>query len=84
MRKHLRAQIANFLTLEPQVYDTERPPGEIHDRPGQGLVERCVGGPEARETHWGPERAGEGAAEGEAAVFGRVVVVDCTDGEPVC
>lgn len=42
VRQHLCAQVANFLTAELQVADTEGAVGEVDDGTGEGFVERCV------------------------------------------
>lgn len=76
VRHHLRAQLAEPLALEAKVDDAVRPVREVDDGAGERLVERCVGVAEAGETGGCAECLGEGAAEGDAAVFGGVVVVD--------
>lgn len=73
---HLAAEITELLALEAQVDDGVGPVGEIDDGAGEGLVERGVGIAEAGDAGEGAEGLGEGCADGDAAVFGGVVVVN--------
>ena len=76
VRQHLAAQVANLLAPQAEVDDAKGAVRQVDHRPGQGLVEGRVGGAEAGQARGDAEGGGEGAAEGDAAVFGRVVVVD--------
>ncbi len=62
--------------LEPQVVGQPRAPGEIHHRPGQGLVQRAVGVAVAVDPGLVAHRLGQGLAQGDAHVLHRVVGVD--------
>lgn len=73
---HLAAEIADLLALEAQVDDGVRSVGEINDGAGEGLVEGGVRIAEAGDAGEGTEGLGEGGADGDAAVFGGVVVVN--------
>ena len=73
---HLRAQRADLLGLEAEDADEEGPVREVDDRAREGLVQRGVGGAEAREAGARAQRGGEGAAKREERVFRGVVVVD--------
>lgn len=73
---HLGAQVPNLLPLQPELDDAERPVREVHHRPAERLVQRGIGGSEAREARGRPEGLGKGVAQGDADVFGGVVVVD--------
>lgn len=77
VRHHLGAQLAQPLALEPEVDDAVGPVGEVDDGAREGFVEGCVGVAEAREAGRRAEGFGEGATEGDAAVFGGVMVVNC-------
>jgi hypothetical protein len=74
---HLGAEIPNLLPLQPHVYDAEWSVGKIHDGAAEGVVEGAVCGAEAGEACWCAEGLSKGVTEGDADIFGRVVVVDC-------
>lgn len=76
VRYHLRTQVANLLSLEPEVYYGERPVGEVDYGAGQCFVQGRVGVAEAREPRAGAEGGFECGSESEECVFGGVVVVD--------
>lgn len=73
---HLTAELAEVLALEAQVDDGVGSVGQIDDSAGESLVERGVGIAEAGDASEGTEGLGEGGADGDAAVFGSVVVVN--------
>ena len=73
---HLAVQLADRRALEVEAADEERAGGDVKDGAGEGLVEGRVAVAEAGEAGAGAEGRGEGGAEGEEGVFGRVVVVD--------
>lgn len=80
---HLAAEIAELLALEAQVDDGVGPVGEVDDGAGEGLVEGGVGIAEAGDAGEGAEGLGKGGADGDAAVFGGVVVVNWRQQESV-
>lgn len=73
---HFAAEVADALAAEAEVDDGVRAVGEVDDGAGEGLVEGGVGVAEAGEADGGAEGLVEGVAEGDADVFGGVVVVD--------
>lgn len=73
---HLAAQLSEKLALQAQVDDAVGAVREIDDGAGEGLVERGVGVSEAGDAGERAEGLVEGVAEGDADVFGGVVVVD--------
>lgn len=73
---HLAAELAEHLALEAQIDDGVRSVGQIDDSAGEGLVEGGVGIAEAGNAGEGAEGLGKGGADGDAAVFGGVVVVN--------
>lgn len=76
VRHHLGAQAAEPLALEAEVDDAVRAVGQIDDGAAEGLVEGSVGVAEAGEAGGGSEGAEKSRAEGDAAVFSRVVIVN--------
>lgn len=83
---HLAAQLAEPLALEAELDDAVGAVGDVDDGAGEGLVEGRVGVAEAGDALGRAEGGGEGFAEGDAAVFGGMVVVDCdgSDGQRGC
>lgn len=77
VRDHLGAQIPNLLALESQVDNAVRSVGDVDHGSAEGLVEGAVGEAEALDADGGAEGLGKGVSEGDADVFGRVVVIDC-------
>lgn len=73
---HFAAELAEVLALEAQVDNGVGSVGEIDDGAGEGLVQRGVGIAEAGDAGEGTEGLGKGGADGDAAVFGSVVVVN--------
>lgn len=73
---HLGAELAQHLALETQVDNGVRAVGQIDDGARESLVQRGVGIAEAGDASQGAEGFGKGRADGEAAVFGSVVVVN--------
>lgn len=73
---HLGVQGAHGRGREGEVADEEGPRGDVEDGARQGFVERAVGVAEAGDTGARAQRRGEGGAEREEGIFGRVVVVD--------
>lgn len=76
---HLAAEVADLLTLKAELDDTEGAVGQIDDGAGECLVERGVGVAETGEASHGAESFGKGVSEGDADVFGGVVIVDWRD-----
>lgn len=77
MRDHLSAQIANLLAPQTQLHDRAGPVAQVHDGARQRLVQRAVGGAEARHAHGQAQCLAEDGAERDADVFSGVVVVNC-------
>lgn len=73
---HLRAELAEELALEAQFDNGVRSVGEVDDGAREGLVQRGVGVAETGDAGQGAEGFTKGVADGEAAVFGSVVVVN--------
>jgi hypothetical protein len=78
LSKALQA-VGNHLAAE--LTDSIGSVGEIDNGAGEGLVEGSVGIAEAGDAGEGTEGLGEGGADGDAAVFGGVVVVNWMKGE---
>lgn len=76
VRHHLGAQLAKPFTLEPELDDAIRTVGQVDDGPGERLVKRSVGVAEPSDSGEAAQGLVEGVAEGDAAVFGGVMVVD--------
>lgn len=76
MGDHLAAELAQHLALEAQVDNGVGAVGQIDDGAREGLVQRGVGVAEAGDASQRAEGFGKGGADGEAAVFGSVVVVN--------
>ena len=77
---HLAIQLPDHGTLEAEFADEEGARGDIDDGAGEGLVEGRVAVAEAGEAGAGAQGGGEGGAEREESIFGRVVVVDYRKG----
>lgn len=76
VRDHLAAQVADLLAPQAQLHHAVGPVREVDDGAREGFVEGRVGVPEPCEAGGAAEALREGVPEGEAAVFGGVVVVD--------
>lgn len=76
VRDHLAAKLAQHLALEAKVDNGVGAVGQIDDGARESLVQRGVGVAEAGDASQGAEGFGKGGADGEAAVFGGVVVVN--------
>lgn len=76
VRDHLAAQVPDLLALELQADHAEGPVREVDDGARERLVERRVRRAEACQARCAAQRAGERVAQRDAAVLGRVVVVD--------
>lgn len=73
---HLGAELAQHLALETQVDNGVGAVGQIDDGARESLIQRSVGIAEAGDAGQGAEGFGKGGADGEAAVFGSVVIVN--------
>ena len=78
MMYHLAIQLPDHRSLEAEFADEEGSRGDVDDGAGEGFVERGVAVTEASEAGAGAQGRGEGAAEGEEGVLGRVMVIDCS------
>lgn len=76
MGHHFAAELAEELALEAEVDDSVRAVREVDDGAGEGLVEGRVGVSEAGDADEGAECLFVGISEGDAYVFGGVVVID--------
>lgn len=78
MGNHLGAELAKPLALQAELDDAVRPVGEIDHGAGEGLVKGSVSVSVASETGGSSESLGEGVAQGDADIFGSVMIIDCT------
>jgi hypothetical protein len=76
VRDHLGAEVADLLALQSEVDDAVRPVRQVDYGAAERLVERRVGVSEAGQAGGRAEGAREGVPQGDADVFGCVVVVD--------
>lgn len=76
VRDHLAAQVANLFASQPQLDHAIWTVREVDDGSAECLVEGGVGVAEAGQAGHGGEGRSECRAEGDADVFGGVVVVD--------
>ena len=72
----LARQLTQALAGEAQVDSSEGPPGDVHDRTRERLVQGCIRVTEACDSDSVAERLLEGAPQCQAAVLRCVVVVD--------
>lgn len=77
VRDHLAAQVANLLALQAELDDSEGPVRQVDHGPRQRLVQRRVRRAEPRQPRRRAQRLRERVPQGDADVFGGVVVVDC-------
>ncbi len=77
MMHHLAVQLPHHRPREAEIAHEERARGDVEDGAGERFVEGRVAVAEAGEAGARAQGAGEGGAEREERVFGRVVVVDC-------
>ncbi len=80
VRDHLGAEVADLFAPQAEVDDAVGAVGQVDHRAAESLVEGGVGVPEAGEAGGGAEGLCKGVAEGDADVFGCVVVVDWEEG----
>lgn len=77
VRQHLCVEFADAVPYDAQVDDAVGAVGQVDNGAREGLVQWGVGVAEAGEAGGGAEGLVEGFAEGDAAILGRVVGVDC-------
>lgn len=77
MGNHLRAQLAQPFPLQAEFNDAIWSVGQVDNRSRERFIEGGVCVTETGETSRRSEGFGEGVAEGNAAILGGVVVVNC-------
>lgn len=79
VRDHLAAEIADLLALQAEIYDAVGPVRKVDDSATEGFVKRGIGVAESREPSHGVEGGAKRGAEGNADVFGGVMIIDCVN-----